>query len=76
MRMTDRLLLLFAGAGAWALAAAMILAPSPGLGVNLHAREVDGLDGFVKSVVEGCRVNGQVTVVRDRGDLRDGRITC
>lgn len=76
MKTLDRAVLLFAGSAGWALVMVLVLTPTAGVGLGIHAREVDGLTEFVKSVAEGCQVSGPVNVVRDRGELRGGRITC
>lgn len=57
MRTIDRILLAAVAAGLWAVVGTTLFAPKPLLAVDVDAKDVLGLGGFVRATVEqSCRV--------------------
>lgn len=68
MNARDRWLVGVLAAGVWAVVAITLFAPKPLLAINIDAKDVLGLDSFVKDSVErSCQVSASGTRIRCRG---------
>ena len=59
MTRMDRIIVSFLAAGLWLVAGTNLLSSKPGYALIVKADEIVGLKGFVKKVVQGCKVNLQ-----------------
>lgn len=68
MKARDRWLVGVLAAGVWVLVAITLFAPKPLLAINVDAKDVLGLESFIKDAVErNCQVSASGTRIRCRG---------